>query len=229
MKSIAKDTEARNGKCIPICQCCLCGDLLRLRSSLVIGGKVKKELCCLTGISRPFVTKRSVTVCGRIEVDQSFGLANNVLSKRRGIGEQQRVTFFQLVAGSFNGLHGSRDPFDLILHIRKNEVSVSTNYRAKGCDRSLSFMDVGVKRDLRSQCIVLGFAMTRFRLFESKSESKPSCCRRGDGRPSIPIDYTRSAEQPALAHSIHHAHPELHSWCGRHSATALVPSAATHG
>lgn len=229
MKAITKDTKARNGRCMPISQCCVCGDLLRLRSSLVIGGKVKKELCCLTGISRPFVTKRSVTVRGCIEIDQSFGLTNNVLSKRRGIGEQQRVTFFQLVAGSFNGLHGSRDPLDLILDIRKDEMSVSTNDRAQGCDRSLSFMDVGIKRDLRSQCVVLGFAMTRFRLFESKSESKPSCCCRGDGRPSIPIDYTRSAEQPALAYSIHHAHPELHSWCGRHSATARVPSVATHG
>lgn len=229
MKAITKDTAARNGKCMPICQCCVCDDLLRLRSSLVIGGKIKKELCCLTGISRPFVTKRSVTVCGAIEVDQSFGLTNNVLSKRRGAGEQQRVTFFQLVAGSFNGLHGSRNPLDLMLDIRKDELNVSTNDRAQGCDRSLSFMDVGIKRDLRSQCVMLGFAMTRFRLFESKSESKPSCGGRGDGSPSVPIDYTRSAEQPALAYSIHHAHPELHSWCGRHSATARVPSVVNHG
>lgn len=209
--------------------CCASDDPLGLGNPLVVGGKVKKELCCPTGILRPLVTKRSVTVCGSIAVDQPFGLTNNVLSERRGVGEQQRVIIFQLVPCSFDGLHGSRDPLDLVLDVRKDELSVGTNHRSQGCDRGLSFMDVGIKRDLRSQCVVLGFAPTSFGLFECKSKGKPSCCRGGDGSPSIPIDYTRSAEQPALAYSINDAHPALHRWCGRHSATARIRLLTTNG
>lgn len=190
----------------PAADQCRQQSFLWLGKPLVIRSEVKEKLCCPAGVFGPRVTKIVTAVSGLITVEQPSGLSNNVLGKRCGASKQQCISLLQLVPGSFDGLHSSCDPSDLVLNVREDELGSGTNHRPQTCHCSLSFVDVRIQRDLRSHRIMLAFPVACSPLFESKSESKSSCCGCRDGSPSIPIDSTRSAEPPALTYAIKHRH-----------------------
>lgn len=176
------------------------------RKPSVFSRKVEKKLCRRASFFRPIVTKTDTFLCELITIHQSFCLPNNVLSKRCGFSKPQCVALLQLVARACNSLQGGCDSSDLVFHVRQDEMCIGANHRSQRRDCGLSFVEVGIQRDLRTHRVILAFPMAFFRLFECKSKCKPSCCSCSDSGPSVPIDGTRSAEPPALGYSIKHRH-----------------------
>lgn len=207
--------------------CCFRDLALEVCNSFIFGGEIKKELSCPTRFLRPSITKRRIFKCGCVTVHQPSGLTNNVLSKRCSSREQQGVILFQLRTGTSYGIHSCLNPPDLVLDVRQDHLDIRTNYRPQSRHSSLSFVDMRIKCDLRSQGVVPRFATTSSRLFQSKSEGKHGCRSCGDGCPCIPVDNTGLADPPALAYSVNDAHPELLSWCCRHFGMAYSHMEAT--